>query len=169
MKVERTHSYPVAAETLFKTLTDKSFFEARFAMSGIDDYHFEAFEPHGDEFVIRVVRDMALRHDNVPAFARRFMGKTYQLVQEFIWTKTDSQPYRARYRFALGNVPVDVSGVIELDEHDKKARQHICVQVNSNLPLIGGKIASLAGEKVDKGLDSDYRSTLRYLEERGLT
>lgn len=168
MNVQRTQRYPVSAETLFRVMTDRDFYDRRFAMSGIDDHRFEAFDRHGDELVIRIVRDVALRADSVPAWARRFVGKPQSLVQEFVWTCSGTPPYRARYRFSIGNVPVDVRGHIEIHDADGQAEQRIRVEVDSRVPLIGGKIAAYAGEKVEKGLDSDYRGTMRYLESQGL-
>lgn len=168
MKVQRDQLYPVSADTLFQTMTDRSFYERRFEMSGVDDYHFEAFDRQGDQLVIRVVRDVALKAGAVPGWARKFAGKPQRLVQEFIWTCSDRPPYRARYRFSVGNVPVDVQGRIEISDQNGKAEQRIEVEVDSRVPLIGGKIAAFAGEKVEKGLDSDYRGTMRYLESEGL-
>ena len=165
MKVERTQRYPVSARKLVDILTDKAFFQARYAMSNIDNYHFDAFDQQGDELVIRVRREVALRPGNVPVFARRFIGNSYQLVQEFIWTQLHEAPYSARYRFSVGNAPVDVSGLITIDDVDGQARQSILVNVSSNMPLVGGKIAALVADKVDAGLDSDYRGTMRYIEE----
>lgn len=168
MKVERIQSYPVSARTLVDMLTDKQFFIARFAMSGIDSYHFDSFERHGDELVIRVCRDVSLRSGSVPVFARKFVGNSYQMVQEFIWTQTEKLPYHARYRFTVGTAPVDVSGFIEITEKDGKAQQYVRVNISAHVPLIGNKIASMLAEKVESGLDSDYRATLRYIEENQL-
>lgn len=168
MKVERSQRYPVSADTLFDVMTDRAFYESRFAMSGIDDYHFEAFDRHGNELVIRIVREVALKADSVPGWAKRFVGKPQRLVQEFVWTCSDAPPYRARYRFAIGSVPVDVGGEVEIRDAGGEAEQNIRMEVDSRVPLIGGKISSFACDKVEKGLDSDYRGTMRYLERQGL-
>ncbi len=168
MKVERTQDYPIAAEQLVRILTDKEFFVARFAMSNIDNYHFDSFDMQGDELVIRVRREVSLRPGNVPVFARKFIGNSYQMVQEFIWTETKTQPFHARYRFSVGNAPVAVAGAITIRDVNGKAQQHVVVDVSSNVPLVGNKIAALVAEKVDSGLDSDYRGTMRYLQQAGL-
>ena len=168
MKVERIQSYPIGAEKLVSILTDKEFFIARYAMSNIENYHFDAFDRQEGELVIRVRREVSLRPGDVPVFARKFIGNSYDMVQEFIWTETDKQPYHARYRFSVGTAPVSVTGVISIRDVDGKAQQHIVVDVSSSVPLVGNKIAALVGEKVDSGLDSDYRGTMRYLEKNGI-
>ncbi|MBQ0753814.1 MAG: DUF2505 domain-containing protein [Gammaproteobacteria bacterium] len=169
MKVERKLNYPVSARQLVDILTDKAFFAARFEMSAIENYHFDTFEKVGDELVIRVRQEVSLRPGNVPVFARKFIGNAYSLMQEYIWTETECEPYHAHYRFAVGNAPVDVSGSISVTDHDGKAQQIIRVNVTSSVPLIGNKIAALVAEKVESGLDSTYRGTMRYIEERILS
>jgi hypothetical protein len=168
VKVERYQDYPLAAEQLLAVLTDRHFFEARHAMSGVDDFHFDAFGEQPDGFLIRILRDIEIPVDKVPSFARRFVSGNSTLVQEFLWFERQRQPYRARYRFALGKVPVEVRGEMTLAEREGIARQHLLVQVHSSVPLIGNKLAAMVGERVDKALDSDYRATLKYLRERGL-
>lgn len=164
MKVERTQSYPISARALVDILTDKEFFLARFKMSNIENCHFEAFEKQGNDLVIRMLREVSLRPGNVPTFARKFIGSSYTMVQEFIWTETEKMPFHARYRFSVGSAPVEVNGSIEVTEVDGKAQQAIRVNISSTVPLVGKKIAALVAEKVESGLDSDYRGTLRYIE-----
>lgn len=168
MKVERTLDYPVSARQLIDILTDKDFFLARFKMSNIDSYHFDAFEEQGTELVIRVRQEVSLRPGNVPMFARRFIGNSYDLVQEYIWTEISNAPYHAHYRFSVGSAPVDVSGSIEVVDKEGQAQQIIRVNVSSSIPLVGNKIAALVASKVDSGLDSTYRATIRYIKEKGL-
>lgn len=167
-KVERIQRYPVSARALLGMLTDQQFFVARFSMSGIDNYRFDTFEQQGSELVIRVSRQVSLRPGNVPLFARKFVGSSYVMTQEFIWTDMDSLPYRARYRFSVGNAPVDVTGFIEIAEQDGEAQQYVRVNISAHVPLVGNKIAALLAEKVESGMDSDYRATMRYIEENKL-
>lgn len=167
MEVQRHHDFSLPAPALLEVLTSQRYFESRFAMSGIEDYHFEAFDESRDGLMIRILRDLELSGGNMPSFARRFLGKQYTLVQEFLWTKRDEPPYRARYRFALGNIPVEVHGDVEIEDVDGHARQHYRVRVKSSMPLVGRKLEQLVGERVGKALDSDYRGTLRFLKQEG--
>ena len=90
------------------------------------------------------------------------------MVQEFIWTQTEKLPYHARYHFAVGTAPVDVNGFVEISEKEGRAQQYVRVNISAHVPLIGNKIAGMLAEKVESGLDSDYRATLRYIEENQL-
>lgn len=168
MRVQRVQHYPLAADELLAVLTDRDFFLARHAMSGIADVHFDVFAEQRDGLLIRMLRDIDIPLEKVPSFARRFLSSRATLVQEFLWYQRQQQPFRARYRFALGKVPVEVRGEVLLRDHQQGAEQQLKVEVNSSLPLIGSKLAALVGERVDRALDSDYRATLRYLRERGM-
>lgn len=168
MQVQRVQHYPVSAEALLTVLTARDFFQARHAMSGVQDFHFDVFAEQHDGFLIRIMRDIDIPLEKVPSFARRFLSPRATLVQEFLWYQRRQQPFRARYRFVLGNVPVEVRGEVTLQDHQQGAEQRLAVEVSSQLPLIGRKLAALVGERVDRALDSDYRATLRYLREQGL-
>jgi len=168
VKIERYQDYPLSAEQLVAVLTDRHFFEERHAMSGVTNFHFDAYGEQADGFLIRILRDIDIPMDKVPSFARRFIGNNKTLVQEFLWFERNQQPYRAHYRFVLGKVPVEVRGEMNIADRDGVARQHIVVQVHSSVPLIGNKLAAMVGERVDKGLDSDYRATLKYLRQHGM-
>jgi hypothetical protein len=168
MKVEHQHEFEVTPATLLDVLTSHRYFEARFAMSGIEDFWFDAYEETREGFLIRVEREIEIRSEKLPSFARRFLGQRYTLTQEFLWTHRDALPYRAQYRFKLGDIPVTVHGEMRIDDHDGKAAQQYRVQVESSVPVIGRKLVDLVGQRVDKALESDYRGTLRYLEQEDL-
>lgn len=166
MKLQTTRHFPVSAETLLGILLSRDFYQKRYAMSGIDDFSFDAFDQTPRGFLIRILRQMEIKSGSVPSFARKFVGSQAVLETEFLCTEKDQQPYRIEYRFSFGKVPVKVEGVMEIrDEEDGTARQDIYATVSSSIPLIGGKLAALVGEKADKGLQSDYRATCRYIEE----
>jgi hypothetical protein len=114
--------------------------------------------------LIRVHRDVEIKADRVPAVARKFLGSSSTLVTEFLWTETQEMPFRGQYQFHIGGVPVTVAGAIRIEEDNGQARQHINVQVSSSVPLVGRKLVSMVGARVEKALDADYRNTLKYLE-----
>jgi hypothetical protein len=168
MKVEHEHEFAVPPSKLLEVLTSRAYFEARFAMSGVDDFWFDAYEETERGFLIRVLRELEIRSDKVPAFARRFLGQHYTLTQEFLWTRRAELPYRAEYRFKLGDIPVTVFGEMRITGENGHAGQQYRVEVDSTVPVIGRKLVGLVSERVDKALESDYRGTLKYLRQQGL-
>lgn len=165
MKLERTRHYPIAPDQLVAMFTSKDYFRLRYRVSGIDDYRFDAFEETSRGFLIRILRDMEIRSNNVPSFARKFVGKNAVLTTEFLWIERENIPYVAEYRFSFGKAPVQVIGRVKIYPEGENSREDIALTIESNVPIIGNRLAALVGEKVDKGLDSDHRGTLKYIEE----
>ena len=166
MQVSRHQDYPVSPAVLLDALTHRDFFQWRLSRSGDEDFHFDAFEETSEGLLIRVHREVKIKADRVPAVARKFIGSSSTLVTEFLWTEREKLPYRARYRFHIGGIPVTVAGDIRIESAQQGARQHLSVEVSSHVPLVGRKLVSMVGERVEKALDADYRSTLKYLETR---
>src|SRR6056297_120879 len=98
MKLQVSRDFPVTADKLLEILLSRDFYETRYAMSGIDDFSFAAFEDTSRGFLIRIHRKMEIKAANVPAFARRFVGNQAVLETEFLCTERDQQPYRIEYR-----------------------------------------------------------------------
>ncbi|MBM7333363.1 MAG: DUF2505 domain-containing protein [Alcanivorax sp.] len=156
--------YPVNVEELYGILTSKAFFEQRFAWGGVDDYRFEAFEPQGDGFLIRIVQPIAIRLDKVPSVARKFLPEQAELTTEFRWRPARAG-YQADYRFVLGSVPVKVGGTMALGADGDEAVQTTRVAVKSSVPLVGRKLESLIAQRFEQALEGDYRHTIRYIQE----
>ena len=161
-RVERR--YPVNVEELYAILTSKAFFEQRYAWGRVEDYRFEAFEPQGDGFLIRIAQPIAIRLDKVPGVARKFLPEEAELTTEFRWHPA-SGGYQADYRFVLGHVPVKVGGTMTLRQDGDDAVQTTRVAVKSSVPLVGRKLESLIAERFEQALEGDYRHTIRYIKE----
>lgn len=169
VKLARTRQFPVSPSILYGVLTSRAYYDARFAMSGVVDYGYEEQQMPNGALLIRLTRHMEVTSAKVPAFARRFMGRSAALVSEFIWQPGALPPFQASFSFSMGNVPVSVVGSMTLSADDAGlAHQRLEANITSSVPLLGRKLAQLVADQVDKGLASDSRATLRYLEEQGL-
>ena len=172
MQLQRCRTFAVPATRLFQVLTSKPFFDARHAMSGASQYRYDAFGPTERGLLVRIIRELDLSARPLPGFARRFVGESAALTMEFLWTHTQAPPYRAELRCSIGRVPVQVHGEMTIDEEggdegDKErgaARQTLALTIDSSVPLVGGKLAEIVAAQLDKGLQSDYRATLAYLQ-----
>ncbi|MBZ2187650.1 DUF2505 domain-containing protein [Alcanivorax sp. JB21] len=169
VQLARTRRFPVSASALYSVLTCRAYYDARFAMSGVTDYGYEEEQMPDGALLIRLTRQMDVKSGKVPAFARRFIGRSAALISEFVWQPGTTQPFRAGFRFSMGSVPVTVAGSMTLSEDGAgHAQQDLEADITSSVPLLGRKLAQLVADQVDKGLASDSRATLRYLEEQGM-
>ena len=164
-ELERTREYPVPAPELVRILSSRDYYETRHAWSGISNWHFDAFGETDGGFLIRLHRPLEIRSDRIPSFARALLPRSTTLVTELLWRQTEREPFEGRYRFSLTGVPVEVLGHMKVLGGENGARQRIRLEIDSRVPLIGGRIAALVTSGVDRALESDHRATLRYIDE----
>ncbi|MCK0536165.1 DUF2505 domain-containing protein [Alcanivorax quisquiliarum] len=164
MQLQRCRSFAVPATRLFQVLTSKPFFDARHAMSGASQYRYDAFGPTERGLLVRIIRELDLSAKPLPGFARRFVGESAALTMEFLWTHTQAPPYRAELRCSIGRVPVQVHGHMTIADEGGEALQTLALTIDSSVPLVGSKLAAIVAAQLDKGLQSDYRATLAYLQ-----
>ena len=165
MKIERTREFPVAPETLAEMLRSREYYETRHAWSGITDYRFDAFGEVEEGFLVRIERPLEISKRKLPGFVSALVPSSSTLIMELCWKRWREPPYQGRYRFALERVPAEVQGSMEITGGGQGARQDIELRIHSSVPLLGGRIAGMAASGVDRVLESDYRATLRYIEE----
>jgi hypothetical protein len=167
MKVMVDREFPVGVDRLYEILTSKAYFEQRFEWGKVNDYRFQAFQETGEGLLIQIVQPIQIRTEKVPSFARRLLPSQADLLTEFLWQATGRPGfYQARYRFQLGNVPLKISGTMELNaDGESQSIQQTQVEITSSVPLVGRKLVDLVAPKIDDALAGDYRHTLRYVEQ----
>lgn len=161
--------YPLPVDAMYALFTERTFFEERYRLSG-DLTEFIHFGPEGDRFRIDVRRHVQLKPGTqVPALARRFVREKYVLHTRLDWDNRPGLATRTgNYRFEVEGVPVHVTGTMRLAPQGNGSSNHVDVTVDCSVPLVGGKIAEMVGERVEATLGRDYQSTLAYLHRRGL-
>lgn len=168
-KYHHEDRYPLPVADMYRLFTDRVFFEERYRLSG-DQTEFAWFGPRNGRFIIDVRRHIRLKAGTqVPALARRFVRDVYVLHTQLDWDNSDGLAVRTgNYRFEVEGVPVQVAGTMRLAPQGTGSSNCIDVTIDCNIPLVGGKIAEMVGERVDSTMARDYQSTLRYLREHGL-
>lgn len=168
MKLHHEDSYPLPVADLFAVFTDKSFYEARFSTQGGETEYVE-FGPRGGRFYINMRRHVAMKPGaQIPAFARRFVRDVNVLHTVMEWDLSKGETHRGVYRFSIDGVPVEVTGHMHLEPRPDGCVQRVEMHVKCSIPLIGGKIAEMVAERAQKSLQKDYKSTCKYLREKGL-
>ncbi len=168
MKIYHEDIYTLAPGELFAVFTDRAFYEERYAKSE-GETEFVHFGPRGGRFVIDVRRHVRMRAGaKIPAIAQRFVRDVNVFHTVMEWDLSKGESHRGTYRFEIERVPVEVAGHMHLEPHAAGARNRIEANVRCSIPLVGGKIAEMLGEKAGGALKKDYESTLAYLRDKGL-
>ena len=86
--------------------------------------------------------------NEVPSFARKFVGDEINIVQTESW----SSPTQASLHVTIPGKPGEMTGTITLTESGVTTTETVDVQVKVNIPLVGGKIEGLIADLLRKAL-----------------
>ena len=147
------------ATRLTKTLTYDASAEAVAAMLDDTGFREEVLERQrvvrgsvsieGDHVTIEQVRSA----DDIPSFARSFVGDEILLVQTESWTS----PTSADVRLAIPGKPGEAVGTLELVESGGSTTESIDLDLTVKIPLVGGKIEKLIAGIFSSALDVEQR------------
>ena len=147
------------ATRLTKTLTYDASAEAVAAMLDDTGFREEVLERQrvvrgsvsieGDHVTIEQVRSA----DDIPSFARSFVGDEILIVQTESWTS----PTSADVRLAIPGKPGEAVGTLELVESGGTTTESIDLDLTVKIPLVGGKIEKLIAGIFSSALDVEQR------------
>ena len=103
----------------------------------------------GDVVTIEQVRSA----DDIPSFARSFVGDEILIVQTETWTS----PTSADVRLAIPGKPGEAVGTLELVESGGTTTETIRLDLTVKIPLVGAKIEQLIAEIVSHALDVEQK------------
>ncbi|MFZ5723337.1 MAG: DUF2505 domain-containing protein [Pseudomonadota bacterium] len=169
MKHQHEDRYPLSAEDMYRVFCDRAFYEARYAKGG--RYEFVEFGARGNQFIVDVRQFIALRSDTkIPALARRFVRDENVLRTTIRWNLEPDAggERRGTHSFRIEGVPVEIDGTMRLVPVSGGCVNHIALDIRCTIPLIGGTVAAMLGERAGRTLARNQESTNRYLRERGL-
>ena len=103
----------------------------------------------GDSVTIEQVRS----GDDIPSFARSFVGDEILIVQTESWTS----PTSADMRLTIPGKPGEAVGTLELVESGGTTTETVELDISVKIPLVGGKIEKLIAGIVGSALDVEQR------------
>lgn len=171
MQLQHEERYPLPAEDIFRVFTDPGFYDARYS-GGSARYEFLELGVRGGRFVVDVKQYLKVREGtDLPAIARPFVRAENVLRTTMAWdlAPVNGGEYRGTHSFRIEGVPVDVQGTMRLSPLGGGCVNRIALQIRCNVPIVGGKIAAMIGERAGRMLVRNEENTRRYLLDRGLT
>lgn len=97
--------------------------------------------------------------ERIPAFAKKFVGNTIDIVQREEWSTPDT----AALHVTIPGKPGHMDGTITLVETDGTTVETVDVEIKVHLPLVGGKIEGLVSDLLLKALRAEERVGKDYL------
>jgi hypothetical protein len=151
MKVQVKHSLKTDVASLFKLCTEQKSQEAIYAKLGGTDLKIrrEGRAPH---VRLKVSRKMPA---SPPAAIRKLVPSTNDVAHSEEWA-VDGKGYAADIVVDIKGVPVRIVGTKILQPERGGCSVAWNFDVTSGIPLLGGIIASFAGEELKKSLEAEY-------------
>ena len=156
MKFRHELLYDASPREVFEMLADPAFREASCAAQDVISVEIE-LERDGDAFTL--VADQVQNTNDLPSFARTFAGHTTRAVQREDWADDSG----GTLRIETPGKPADIAGTITLLADGDGTREVVELEVKVRLPLIGGKIEKLLGDKVAAGMDAEHDAGVAWL------
>jgi len=99
--------------------------------------------------------------DEVPSFAKKFVGDQINIVQDERWTSHTT----AALEVSIPGKPGQMKGTITLVGDDAGTTETVDVEVTVNIPLVGRKIGEFIGSMLLRALKAENKVGVRWLAE----
>ncbi len=139
-------TYDATAESVAAMLDDQEFREAVLEKQRVVR---GSVTIDGDVVTVEQVRSA----DDIPSFARKFVGDEILIVQTETWTS----PTSADVRLAIPGKPGEAVGTLELVESGGTTTETIDLDLTVKIPLVGGKIEQLIAGIFSAALDAEQK------------
>jgi hypothetical protein len=152
MKVHVKHSLKTDVATAFKLCTEQKSQEQVYAKLGGSDLKIKR-EGRAPNVQLRISRKMPA---NPPAAIRRIVPSTNEVSHVEKWA-ADGDGHAADIVVEIKGVPVKIVGSKVLQPEKGGSSVEWNFDITSGIPLVGGIIASFAGDEIKKNLEDEFK------------
>jgi len=149
-------TYDAPAIEVAGMLTDPPFRETVCRNQRATSYTVE-IEGSVDAKAVRI--EMEQPTDQVPSFAKKFIGETTTIVQ----TETWRGPLEADVTVGIPGKPGEITGTVTLAEADGVTTETVDLEIKVKIPLVAGKIEELLAKLLGSALRAEERTGREWL------
>ena len=153
MKIRRDHEYAHSTATVFALFTDKEEINAKQEVLGARNIRVEECERNDDSAVVRFIRELPAE---VPGILSKFLQPWNTVEQSEQWRICGSGVYKADLAIDIANVPVIITGTLELEPVDDGCINHVRLGVDSGIPFIGKTLADFVAKDCKRIIADEY-------------
>lgn len=152
MTFDEVYKYNKDADTVFRMFIDKAYFERKYAATTTS---FAVLEHALDDDYFRIkVRRTMPADVPVPGFAKKFLPGEMTIEQTDVW---DLQARTGEILIEIAGAPVSVKSQMRLIQGANGGENHVHWTVESNIPLVGGKVAKFVAADIQAKSPEDLR------------
>ncbi len=164
MDLKLSTTYDASPEDVFAIISDPSFRETACEQTHALSYDVSVTE-FGDDVVVRVVREMPT--DQVPDFAKKFVGSTLTVIQTETWRPAAGDGSRtADVHGEIKGTPASFNGTAAITGGMGSAVQSVDLDVRVAVPLIGKKIEPFIAQAIEAALTKEQQLGQSWHDER---
>jgi hypothetical protein len=152
MKIQVKHSLKTDVGSAFKLCTEQKSQEAIYAKLGGADRKIKR-EGRAPNVTLRISRKMPA---NPPAAIKRLVPATNDVSHTEKWG-ADGDGFAADIVVEIRGVPVKIVGTKVLQPEKGGSSVAWAFDITSSIPLLGGVIASFAGDELKKNLEDEFK------------
>lgn len=153
MEVKGRHVYTQSAETVFKSFGNKDVITSRFTAMGGRNIAIETCKLTKTSMDMRVSREVP---SEVPTLLKKFMNEWNHATQEEHWTGSPSAGYTGDLKITIKGVPVNITAKLFLANEGSGSVNTMTMTFQSNIPLIGKKLAEFVGKAAEVEMQREY-------------
>jgi hypothetical protein len=158
VKVNAHIRYPASCEHVFTMLVDRSFQERVCAATGALRYEVQVEQDAGSA---TITTRRELPTDDIPDYARSFVGRTLDVVRVDRWEAPAADGSRdGTVTVEIKGAPIRLNGMLALRPDDAGTEETIVGELKASIPLLGGKM--------ERAAEPAVMSAIRKEEEVGL-
>ena len=153
MKIRQDHEYAHGTDVVFALFTDRKEIKAKQKALGARDIRVEECDTDADGAVVRFVRELPAE---VPGVLSKFIQPWNSVEQSEQWRRLDGGAYEADLDIDVANVPVTVSGTLELEPVKSGCINHVRVAVDCGIPFVGKTLAEFVAKDCERIIADEY-------------
>ena len=155
MDLKLSTTYDASPAEVFAIITDPSFREAACQQTQAVSYDVSVTNS-GSDTVVKVVREMPT--EQIPDFAKKFVGATITVVQTETWRAAAADGSRtADVRGDVRGTPAGFTGTARITGEPGKTVHSVDLNVKVAVPLIGRKMEPLIAHAIKAALTTEQQ------------
>lgn len=159
MDIYQKHKYTHSTDKLYASFTSKKEITAKHKALGARNIRVEECETDDDGAAITFVRELPAK---VPGVLSKFLAPWNVVTQSEDWECLEGDAYAADLDIDIANVPVTITGSLELKPTKGGCVNHVRLSIDCGIPFVGKTLVDFIGRDVERLIAKEYE----YLQDR---
>ena len=153
MKISADHVYAHSTDAVFALFTDAKEIKAKQKALGARNIDVIDCDSDADSASVRFVRELPAE---VPGILSKFLQPWNRVEQAEEWQICDDQRFECELEIDVANVPVTVTGSLDLEPDDDGCVNHVRLIVDCGIPFVGKTLAEFVAADCKRLIALEY-------------